>query len=212
MIPIPAGERTFLISYDSLQPAIEARDGILRSFLQPSAVDLLNPQAASQAGQSGFVLAVNAGGNRAVLDRYERELGSFGSTTVLDGPAQASFWRSVQNFTADFVARSAAGCVVRISTTLAHMREAIETLGAPVVARGGSGVCYAHFETAPAAAEWMAAAGEHGWKAIMEFAPEDRAALNLWPKPGNDLGVMEQVKLKFDPDRLLNRGRLYNRI
>jgi glycolate oxidase FAD binding subunit len=212
VIPIPAGERTFLTSYDSLQSAVEARDGILRSFLQPAAIDLLNPAAAALLGQSGFVLAINAGGIPAVLDRYGRELGSLGRMTALDGSAHASFWRAVQNFTSDFLARAADGAVVRVSSTIAQTREIIHTVATPVVARAGSGVCHAYFDSAGAAVEWLAAASGRGWKAIMEFAPERRASLNLWPKPGNDLGILEQVKHKFDPDRLLNRGRLYNRI
>lgn len=212
VIPIPAAERTFLIGCDSLLRAIETRDAILRSFLQPSALDLLNPAASARLGQDGFTLAIQAGGNTAVLDRYQRELGAPASLTVLDSEAQPSFWRAIQNFTSDFLDRAAEGAVVRISATLSQLRGIVETLAVPVLARAGSGVVYAYFETAGEAADWLAGAIARGWKAIMEYAPENRASFDLWPQPGNDLGVLEQVKSKFDPDRLINRGRLYNRI
>src|SRR5215469_7366619 len=39
--PIPAASRTFVRGFDKLSGAIAARDGILKSVLQPSAIDLL---------------------------------------------------------------------------------------------------------------------------------------------------------------------------
>jgi FAD/FMN-containing dehydrogenase len=52
-----------------------------------------------------------------------------------------------------------------------------------------------------------------GWKAVIEFAPEERKrALDLWPGPGPDLELMRRIKGLFDPANLLNRGRLYGRI
>jgi FAD/FMN-containing dehydrogenase len=47
---------------------------------------------------------------------------------------------------------------------------------------------------------------------VIEFAPEERQSLHLWPAPGGDLELMRRVKNLFDPGNLLNRGRLYNRI
>ena len=51
-------------------------------------------------------------------------------------------------------------------------------------------------------------------KSVVEFAPADNrnSGLTLWPSPGDDFAMMEQVKQMFDPDRLLNPGRLYGRI
>jgi FAD/FMN-containing dehydrogenase len=36
--------------------------------------------------------------------------------------------------------------------------------------------------------------------------------MTLWPAPGQDLETMKRIKLMFDPQMLLNRGRLYGRI
>ena len=53
----------------------------------------------------------------------------------------------------------------------------------------------------------------HGWKAVIEFAPDDtRSKLELWPAPGADFEMMKKVKHMFDPGNLLNRGRLYRLI
>jgi len=53
----------------------------------------------------------------------------------------------------------------------------------------------------------------HGWKAVIEFAPdEQRSNLDLWPVPGSDWEMMKKIKSMFDPNHLLNRGRLYRLI
>jgi FAD/FMN-containing dehydrogenase len=45
---------------------------------------------------------------------------------------------------------------------------------------------------------------------VIEFAPdEQRTKLDLWPVPGSDLEMMKKVKNMFDPNRLMNRGRLF---
>jgi len=39
-----------------------------------------------------------------------------------------------------------------------------------------------------------------------------KQSLTLWPQPGSDFPVMQKIKQLFDPNALLNRGRLYGRI
>ena len=59
----------------------------------------------------------------------------------------------------------------------------------------------------------MVDAVRRGWKAVIEFSPEERkGALDLWPAPGSDFELMKRLKGLFDPANLLNRGRLYGRI
>jgi glycolate oxidase FAD binding subunit len=201
--PMPQVERLFLLSFDSLDTAIAARDKILKSVLQPASIDLLNPMAAAIVGWSGYILAIQAGGNAAVIDRYERELRELGSFQVSDTPSP------LPEFTPWYLATHENAAVVRISCTLSQLRDVIRALNAPVVARAGSGVCYAYFDKAEPAAE----AVQHTHNAIIEFAPEDRKPkLNLWPAPGPDFELMKRIKHMFDPEHLLNRGRLYRQL
>src|SRR5204862_6920686 len=65
--PMPQVERLFLLSFDTADAAISARDEILKSVLQPAAIDLLNPPAAQVLGWQGYTLAIQAGGNAAVI-------------------------------------------------------------------------------------------------------------------------------------------------
>ena len=213
LLPKPAVERTALLSFDTLAGAIEARDRTIRSVLQPEAVDLLNPLVAAQIGQRGYVLAVQFGGNAAVADRYERELGALGSAAFLAGGEEAKFWRTIQNYTPRFMEKFTEGAVVRVSATISQVRDAMHSLEVPAIARAANGVCYGYFSRTDAAVKWMAAARRRPWRAVIEFAPEpEKAKLELWPAPGTDFAMMKKVKQMFDPRNLLNNGRLYRLI
>ena len=58
---LPKETRTFLFSFGDLDSAIEKRNQIVRSALQPMAVDLISPAAAARVGNRGYVLAIRAG-------------------------------------------------------------------------------------------------------------------------------------------------------
>ena len=176
VFPIPPATRTFVFSYLDLSAAIAERDRILRSVLQPAALDLLNPAAARRIGRDGFLLAVQAGGNRAAMERYQRELPG---AEVLD--EDAPFWRSIREFTPDFFAAHPAATLHQRSTPLQEQAAAIAALPGPVVARVANGVSYGH--------------------AIDDAAPHI-------PPPGG-FEIMTRVKRLFDPDSLLNPGRLH---
>jgi len=210
--PKPAEEATFLISSETLEEAMAARDRILKGVMTPAAIDLLNPLAAGQLGYKGHLLAVQVGGNTAVIRRCRSEFAAV-DATVLEDVEQARFWRQVQEYTPHFLEKFAHGAVVRVSCMLAELKEAMDSFPTAAIARAGSGVCYGYFNRSDAAARWMASAARRGWKAIIEFAPdEDRAQLDLWPSPGSDFEMMKKIKHMFDPNRLLNRGRLFRHL
>ena len=66
--PMPAGDSERSCRISSILPdAIAARDEVLKSRLQPAAIDIVK-------SAEGYRLAIQAGGSPAVLDRYAREL------------------------------------------------------------------------------------------------------------------------------------------
>ncbi|MBM3724875.1 MAG: FAD-binding protein [Acidobacteria bacterium] len=195
LIPMPPETGTFAQRFETAVDLLEARDRLVRGVLQPAAVDLLNPAAARRVGLDGFVLLVQAGGNRAVMARYASELTR--AEALDDG-----IWERVREFTPEFLGEHASGMVERRWSTLEGMRAVME-LKEPVVARGGNGVAWVYH----ANGETYRGAG------VMEWGPEDgtgRAA--GWPEPGAELDVMRRIKNMFDPAGLLNAGRLYGRI
>ena len=129
LVPMPHETRTFAEPFDILESAIAVRDRILRSPLQPVALDLLNPVAAEMFGlPPAFILLAQAGGTGAVLDRYQRELPA---ARVVD----CAIWSDVREFVPKTGAR-------RISTTLSGVRDVLENSAGPAIARAGSGIVY----------------------------------------------------------------------
>jgi glycolate oxidase FAD binding subunit len=213
LVPRPASERSFLIPFESAAAAAAARDAILKSPLQPAALDLLTPPAAADLGASGFALAMEAAGNPAVIERYEREIAPLGPAAAFDGAAQETLWRNLREFVPRFLASHPDGAVVRVSSTLKDLARVLDAAPGPALARAAAGVSYICFDDPERAAAFAAEAAGRDWKAVVEFAPEARkAALDLWPSPGSDFDLMTRVKRLFDPKGLLNRGRMYGRI
>lgn len=212
LFPIPPATETYLIARESVEEIFAVRDAILRSVLQPVATDLLTPGASARVGREGFILAVQASGPAAVLPRYRVELARYGPQ-ILAGPEEQGFWIQVREFVPAFVDAFAGGCVVRVSTTLMGLKDVVASTPVPCLARAGSGVAYLCFFSVDQAIEWLGHAREHQWRAVVEFRPAAQELdLELWPQPGDDLRLMQRIKQLFDPDGLLNPGRLYGRI
>ncbi|MCL4402650.1 MAG: FAD-binding protein, partial [Acidobacteria bacterium] len=135
VVPMPARQRTFLLSFDSAGEAIAARETILKSALQPEALDLLNPPAAATLGNSGYLLALQAAGNEAAIGRYQRELSGIGRSTGLEGAGEAALWRDIRECTPDFLAAYPEGAVARASCTLKDVAQVLESVDGPALAR-----------------------------------------------------------------------------
>jgi glycolate oxidase FAD binding subunit len=202
--PMPAETRTFVWEFVRVTEAIAARDKVLKSSLQPAAVDIVK-----SAG--GYDLMIQAGGSAAVLDRYSRELPA---ARVVEGAEEQALWERIREFTPNFLEEHDNGVVVRLSCTLSEVGQVLDTLPAPVLARAGSGVCYWYYSQPGDLRhiERLYRVGHKG-KCVVEFAPHSvRETSDLWPEPGTDFAMMKKVKEMFDPQYLLNRGRLYGRI
>jgi glycolate oxidase FAD binding subunit len=212
---LPTGTRTFIFTFPDLKSALEKRDAIARSVLQPLALDLLTPAAAVRVDLRGHVLALQAGGSRAILERYARDLTS---SDQFSEQVEKAFWQQVREFTPDFLRRQPGGVVLRISSTLSDMAQVLPLISGPCIARAASGVSYAYLTTWAGVAPLWAAASERNWSVAVEFAPHDiRSSNELWlerssPAALSTFDMMRKVKQMFDPTNLLNRSRLYGRI
>ena len=200
LAPTPAVSRTFILSFPDLQSAMAMRDRTLKGVLQPAALDVVNPAAAQRLGLDGYCVLMQTGGSEAVMERYSRN--SAGAEVREDD----SLWTRVREFTPDWLREHPNGAVVRQSTTLQGVSDALSRATGPALARAGNGVIYVYYSDA-------AEAQVGGAKGAIEFSPEPvKRSLALWPEPGSDFPVMQKVKQLFDPKLLLNRGRLYGRI
>ncbi len=209
LAPRPPCTRTFALSCDSLAEAVQMRDSLVRGVLQPLALDLLNPAAAQMVGLDNFALLVQAGGSESVVGRYSSELTS---ADIFEAEAEAALWEKVREFTPAFLAAEPGGAVVRLSTTISGIASVVAKLDVPAVARAGSGVVYAYFDHCGHACSWVNEAGNRGLRPVVEYVADSGCADNRWPVTGTDFSMMEKIKQMFDPDGLLNRGRLYGRL
>ena len=211
---LPEMTETFLFSAPQLPQILEKRKALLLSPLKPTAVDVLSENMGVNAGFKGWLLAVRAGGTRAVLHRYQRELTG---ADVLKGADETAFWKQVTEATPDFLKQQAEGVVLRVGTRLTDTEPLLEMLSVPCVSRAASGTTYVYCNSWHEALPLWKAAKERGWGAVVEFAPDHiRLQQELWPPEphaaANGFTMMNRVKRMFDPDNLLNRSRLYGRI
>jgi glycolate oxidase FAD binding subunit len=210
LAPLPEASRTFVFAFDTAEECIAARDRVLVSVLQPAAIDILNPAAAKLAGRDGFVLAIRAGGSEAVLARYARELAG---SQALEGAREAAFWYTVQEFAPEWVGHASTRSIVRVGHPLSELGEVLKSAPGACVSRAGNGVAYLAFDHVDALQAWMLATQSKLWSRVVEWSgAEVRSAVELWPAAQEDFALMERLKLLFDPQRQLNRGRLYGRL
>ncbi len=213
LLPMAEMERTFLLAFGDLAGAIAVRDRLLAGALQPAAIDLMNPAAAGEFGDGRWILAVQAAGNEAAIGRYQLEISALADWAMLAGPEQDRLWTYIRDYTPRFLALERNGAVVRVSSTLKELAQVLGSAAVAAIARAGTGVCYLYFPEAQQAGTWVTEAAGRGVRSVIEFAPEaQKSKLELWPKPAGDLELMRRVKHMFDPQNLLNRGRLYRHI
>jgi glycolate oxidase FAD binding subunit len=213
--PLPRETRTFFYALNELDAAIEKRNTIVKSVLQPMAVDLISPAASARLGFRGYMVAVRASGSLAVLGRYEKELP--GSDQII-GAEDQTFWQMVRDFSVEFLRRQPSGIVLRVSTKLKDIAGLLRlTTSDAVVCRAASGVSYIHLSSWEAVPTIWQAAAMNGWTAVVEYAPDEiRRTKDLWLSRDHTAAqsfvMMEKLKLMFDPKTILNKSRLYGRI
>jgi glycolate oxidase FAD binding subunit len=219
LLPMPAVSRTLLFQFEDLKATMAAYQSIMNANLNPVAADILSPILAFQFNMKGFVLAVQFGGNDAVIERITRQATALcttsGQARALPANEEQRFWTGVAQITPKHLEKFHAGAVARISTPLSECADALATVDVAGHAMAANGVVRAWFTRPDAASRWLNAALNRGWKGVIEFAAPGadddtgRSGLVRWPAPGGDFEIMKRVKNMFDPEGLLNRGRLY---
>ncbi|HVV44560.1 MAG TPA: FAD-binding oxidoreductase [Bryobacteraceae bacterium] len=222
LLPIPTVSRTLLIEFGTLAAAIAGLAAIRNAGLNPIAADVANPvfvaALSAQFGIRDFVLAVQFGGNQAVIDRCTRESAALctsrASVRALSQEDEQRFWTNVAAATPRHLEKFQNGAVVRIHTPLSECGDALSTVETSGHAMAASGVVRAWFSRPDTASRWLTQCVQRGWKGVIETVGPavDRNTLTLWPEPGGDFAIMKKIRNLFDPEGLLNRGRLYGHL
>lgn len=204
--PAPELSRTFVFRHNDAASAAATRSRIGRGFLQPAATDYLNPAAAQICGLDAHVILIRASGTERLLARYARELSG---SEVLDGDREKSLWEAVGGLAPGWLETGGGLAVVKVIHPASALTEVARLVDGPVWSQALNGVT----RLACRDASGVAQACSSGHLSLVEWSdPARRKAFELWPVPGPDLELMKQMKAVFDPDGLLNPGRLHGRI
>ena len=227
IFPRPAEVGTFVFSCDSLEKALDIRQAILGGVLQPIAIDLMNPEAVRDIApglSTSVSLILEVGGNQATVKRFEKEFDELAKerpgidVSSLTGDEAASLWRSLQNLTPAKFEANPSTSVIRVSSVPTRIREIFATASAgdstrPLVIRAGAAVGYIYCRDIEDARDCVTDARSRRLSAVVEYAPVgEKQQIEQWAEPGPELQIMGRIKDSLDPDNLLNRGRLFNRI
>ena len=213
--------RTFGLSSDSLEALLELRREVACSMLQPVALDLLNAEAAQRLGfdlPARYTLLVDVGGNRSLMDRYQREFERLargrGELMSLTGEPAAALWRSIRELTPTVLTTQPDSVVVRVSSLPAGLAQIFQVAGErAVLVRAGVAVGYLYCLDVEDARKCLAEARQMGLAVVVEHAPVGhKRELDSWPGTGSEIELMRLIKLRLDPSLLLNRGRLFDQI
>jgi glycolate oxidase FAD binding subunit len=223
--PRPTEERSFLAFADSLDSLLTLSSAIVKSQLQPVSIDLLDGGASALAGLRGnkYCLALEANGNKSLVDRYEREWAGLAKENgasdfqALDQAGAESFWRKISEFPALATADSTSASILRVAAEPKKLGDMLTTIGSAgasaIVTRAAAGISYVGCPDLDSTQRCVTACRTQGFPTIIESCPADqKEALELWPHPGSQFAVMQRIKDQLDPDHFLNPGRLYNLI
>src|SRR5712692_5616639 len=229
--PLPITERTLLLTYPNATDTMRTVIAILGSLLTPSALELIDPGAASDMTDffglnlptDGYTLAINFEGGLVAIERQVDEVRllarKYGALLgdELAGEEQNRFWNVVREQSRESVTCNAAILVSQVSPYL-QMVERIcrrHELEAAIVAHAGNGILYIELrpgDATPRLVEAIAELRTHAKEArgslVVERCPVDlKRSINVWGEPGSDFYLMQRLKQQFDPKGTFVRGR-----
>ena len=229
--PLPAEERTLLLTYTNAEDAMHTAIDITRSQLTPSALELIDSGAASDMsdffGQhlpgNGWTLAINFEGSTTTISRQidETYLLARKYNALLDdeleGEQQERFWQAVREHMQGTVTCKAAILVSHIVPYLQHIERICHSqdLEAAIVAHAGNGILFIELRPGDATQRLVDAinalrihAQEARGSLVVECCPvEIKRRIDVWGEPGTDFRMMQRLKQQFDPKGTFVKGR-----
>ena len=227
--PLPAAAAVVTLEVEEPAQAGRAVQRLLRSPLEPSAVELV----VDEWGWPGRLTTVFEGiqpGVEAQATAAASLLGQVGSATVA-GPGQTDaalsqlgalpFEKAELAFKATFPPAELPGVLAELLGGDRRSRER-RWMG-PVSAHAATGVLWlasdlrqgdlpADSPIVPSLVGWVAEARERlaargGGLVVVKAPPHLKGQIDAWGPAGDALGLMRRVKERFDPDRRMSPGR-----
>lgn len=229
--PIPADERTLLLTFSNSQDALQTVTAVLGSLLTPSAMELIDAGAARDMSDffglnlpsNGYTLALDFEGSQATIERQmdEARLIARSSGALLGddlvGSDQEQFWNAVREHSEGSVTCKAAILVSQTGQYLQKLNEVCRRhkLEGAVIAHAGNGILYIELRPGDATARLVKAIAELRQQAqeargslVVEHCPVDlKRRIDVWGEPGSSFRLMQRLKEQFDPKGTFAKGR-----
>jgi len=229
--PLPEEERLVSVRFERLKDAATAARAVMASDLIPSALELLDADAARALdgeAPAGALLVAGFDGLREQVEWQCEELaavaGPLGGAGVKTLPAAT--WSRLASISAVALGGMPAA-LMRLSVMPSQVGEVMEQTAVAARARGLLTACAAHAglgavraalfsareggEIAPVAAtlaDWRGLARGAGGHAVLEWAPlAVKSEIAVWDDAGAAGRIMQRIKAQLDPQNLLNPGR-----
>jgi glycolate oxidase FAD binding subunit len=223
--PRPAAAAVVTLEVDTPERVGAAVAPLLRSILEPSAVELAWPDR-QLPGRLTVLFEGIQPGVEAQAAACAELLGRVG-TAVVAGPGEtdaALDGLGVLPFEKADIGVKVACPPAELPAVLADLGTGPLAWAGPVSAHAGTGVLWMASDAregeleanggqiVPALAEGVAEARERlaacgGSLVVVKAPPELKRAVDAWGPAGDALGLMRRVKERFDPDRRLSPGR-----
>ena len=222
--PLPSHETILSAQYDTIEKAIHSGLGIVSSQVLPSYVILMTECAVNGLSEQDPTLFVGFGGEAETvswqLDSTQSQMQQNGakSVHVIEGKSQDSIRHAIQEYSA--ADKDCNRIIIKVNlkrTDMSKFTEAAHELTSDMMFQLGNGVAYLRlpvtngddFETTADSISKLRhqVMGMKGYLTIESAPPELKQHLDIWGPIGNTLGLMKQIKAKFDSKRILNAGR-----
>ncbi len=213
LLPKPESEATIVIRRLDDARAVAAMTAALGSPFGVSGAAMLSPGMGREFSRTFLRVEGVAASVDHRPDKLLGLLAEFGAERVLKGEDSRRLWRGVRD--AEFLAEPRERAVWRVSLKPSHAVDFLARLGPRALAHlfdcGGGLVWMATDPTPADAAALRAALSPVGGHATLVRGPDAlRAAVDVFqPQPPVLVALTRRVKAAFDPDGLINRGRMY---
>jgi glycolate oxidase FAD binding subunit len=234
LLPLPEASATLLIFFDELAAAGLYIRKLVHSSLLPSAIELLDSNAAGRLGEKAkYLLALSLEGVVEAVERQITEISDSAkkegasSVKVLKGAEDLNFWVRVRDFAAGPEKEAGPPVILKSNFLISKHAELLAVyekaaraagIEAAFIMHAGNGILYTFIQPDKEAAKVKAlveligsftaeAVKQEGNLVIESCQSGIKEKVAVWGEPRADYVLMRSLKAEIDPAGVLNPGR-----